>query len=578
MTDILQKFRVVKWTAANSTSLTRATISPLTPGEFEDMDHKELAVMKAYEDAAEARLVGYKPHSLDSLLFSSIGKLKQTPGTKNVDRFSANLPYVIRKQESQYHYDYFRILSGEADPGAGTDGVHTGSWNITVSVNDDTLYGNRVTDIHRAFVPGNYLYIDSADMAGDGSSRATAHKITASVAGGTSGQAVVTIRPLFTESGWGDLTDGQKAVQQPTFGVLHLGTNSINDEEAWCGQLPSDLAKHSIVDYLQVSRYTFKFNKEYEDTLKRILVDGKVNSYLSAFRAIPLAEQNRQAYAHHMAQWRNSIFYGQPINELQSPEHYASAAIDSDEDALVRDPENSSVLTYKANALGIRTLLSNASQVIDMKGAALSLDLLFELCYNVKKNREVGGSGEVELIDLMTDKDTADGIARVLIRFLKEQYGTEIHQNFEQGKVMDEQGAIHFTYNRYHIPQFGVVIGVFVQNYFTDRVQSFPRGTGGTHGTQDLRSRGASIWAIEWPDINIAMAGANSNKVENKGKVWQSAHKDYACIITPNTEWVDLRSRTWTVQLGDANRHFMIENYDPFQEPVIDGYNDGSSV
>lgn len=574
--NILTKFRTVKWHDSAGATLARATIQPLTPQKFTDMDHREYAVAKAYEDAAEARLVGYRPHSLDMLLFSSIGKLKQTPGTKNVDRFSANLPYVLRKQESQYHYDYFRILSGEATDGAGTGGVHTGSWDITVSVNDDPLYANRLNEIHQAFVPGNFLFIDSADMAGDGSSRSTAHKITKSVAGDDPGTAVVTIRPLFTESGWSDLTSGQKAVHQPTFGVCHLGTNSINDEEVWCGQLPSDLAKHTLVDYLQVSRYTFKYNKEYEETLKRILDKKEVNKYLEAFRAIPLAEQNKQAYAHHMAQWRNSIFYGRPINELQSPEHYASADIDNDEDALVRDPENGQVLTYKANALGIRTLLENDNQVIDLKGAPLSLDLLFEMCWNVKKNREVGGSGEIEQVDLMTDKDTADNIARVLLRFLKSTYGTEIHQNYEQGKVMDEQGAIHFTYNRYHIPQFQVIIGVFVQNYFTDRVGSFPRGTGGAQGSQDLRSRGASIWAIEWPDINIAMAGANSNKVESKGKVWQSAHKDYACIISPNTEWVDLRSRTWTVQLGDTKRHFMIENYDPFSEPTIEGFNDAS--
>jgi hypothetical protein len=575
--NILQKFRVVKWDAANGTTLSRASIGGLTPERFSGMGRNELAVMKAYEDAAEARLVGYKPHSLDVLLFSSVGKLKQTPGTKNVDRFSANLPYVLRKQESQYHYDYFRILSGLATPGAGTGGIHTGSWDIIVSVNDDALYGNRVVDIHRAFVPGNYLFVDSADMAGDGSARGTAHKIMASVAVAEQpGQAKVTVKPLFTETGWGELTSGQKAVQQPTFGVLHLGTNSVNDEEAWCGQLPSDLPKHTLIDYLQVSRYTFKYNKEYDDTMKRIQ-GGEVNTYLEAFRSIPLAEQNRQAYAHHQAQWRNSIFFGQPINELQSPEHYASASIDDDEDALVRDPENGAILTYKANALGLRTLLINAGQRTDLKGAPLSLDLLFNLCYNVKKNREVGGSGEVEMVDLMTDRHTADGIGRVLIRFLKDQYGTEIRQNFEQGKVMDEQGAIHFTYNRYHIPQFQVCIGVFVQNYFTDRVGAFPRGTGGTQGSQDLRSRGASIWAIEWPDFNIAMAGANSNKVENKGKVWQSANKDYACIITPNTEWVDMRSRTWTGQLGDTARHFMIENYNPFVEPVIDGFNDGSA-
>lgn len=574
--SILTKFRVVKWHEANASTLTRATVAPLTPAEFEGMDHKELAVMKAYEDAAEARLVGYKPHSLDTLLFSSIGKLKQVPGTKTVDRFSANLPYVLRTQESQYHYDYFRILSGEATAGAGEGSVHTGSWDITVSTSDDDLYGNRVVDIHKAFVPGNYLFVDSADMTGDGSSRSTAHKIMASVAGDTTAQAVVTIRPLFTESGWGDLTSGQKAVQQPTFGICHLGTNSINDEEKWCGQLPSDLARHTLVDYLQVSRYTFKYNKEYEDMQKRIL-GGKVNTFLESFRAIPLAEQNRQAYAHHMAQWRNSIFFGQPINELQSPEHYASVAVDTDEDALVRDPESNDILTYKANALGIRTLLSNASQITDLKGAPLNMDLLFDRVYNVKKNREVGGSGEVEIVDLMTDKDTADGIARVLIAFLKAQYGTNIQQNMEQGKVMDEQGSVHFTYNRYHLAQFGVTIGIFVQNYFTDRVAAMPRGTGGTHGAQDLRSRGASIWAIEWTDLNIAMAGANSNKVENKGKTWQSANKDYACIITPNTEWVDLRSRTWTVQLGDTARHFMIENFDPFSDPVIDGFNDTST-
>ena len=102
-----------------------------------------------------------------------------------------------------------------------------------------------------------------------------------------------------------------------------------------------------------------------------------------------------------------------------------------------------------------------------------------------------------------------------------------------------------------------------MDSYFTDRVTNFGDGSGGSNGSVNFKSRGRAIWAIDWSDFNVGIVATNSAKREYRGKVYADANSLFSCVITPNTKHYDLRSTTWTTQLGDAKRHVLIENFKP---------------
>ena len=128
---------------------------------------------------------------------------------------------------------------------------------------------------------------------------------------------------------------------------------------------------------------------------------------------------------------------------------------------------------------------------------------------------------------------------------------------------------VAFTYKKYDIPTIGFQIAVFVDQYFTDRATFFGDGSGGLNGSVDFKTRGRAIWAIDWTDFNIGIVATNQAKREYKGKVFSEANALFATVITPNTKHYDLRSTTWTTQLGDAKRHVLIENYNLTTAPSV---------
>ena len=90
------------------------------------------------------------------------------------------------------------------------------------------------------------------------------------------------------------------------------------------------------------------------------------------------------------------------------------------------------------------------------------------------------------------------------------------------------------------------------------RVLAFANGA---NSSVDFRASGRSIWLIDWSDFNIGVVATNSAKREYKGKVTAEANSLFSCVIALNTKHYDLRSTTWTTQLGDAARHLVIENF-----------------
>ena len=159
----------------------------------------------------------------------------------------------------------------------------------------------------------------------------------------------------------------------------------------------------------------------------------------------------------------------------------------------------------------------------------------------------------------MTDKDTAQVLHITLIGFLKKNYGFDVMQFFQAGKVSNATtGFQDIKYNRYSIPGLGFDIAIFIDEFFTDRVLNF---TDGTSGTTDYKAAGRTLWAIDWSDFNLGIVATNSVKREYKGRVTAEANSLWSCVIAMNTKHYDLRSTTWTTQLGDGKRHALFENF-----------------
>jgi hypothetical protein len=73
---------------------------------------------------------------------------------------------------------------------------------------------------------------------------------------------------------------------------------------------------------------------------------------------------------------------------------------------------------------------------------------------------------------------------------------------------------------------------------------------------------------MDWSDFDLSIVGTNSAKREYAGKVTADARTEYSCVIALNTRHYDLRSTTWTLQIGDAKRSVMIENFNLDEIPT----------
>lgn len=547
------------------TSLTAANVQAVTPAYIESLGMRE-DVNKVLASMAEARAVGVVAKPMWELLQGRITEIgKDKLNQRSVRSTSLVLPFSYRDRRTNIGQEYFNITAGIVSPNAGSTvgGISypTSSWALTVGVNTATPvnFNSALDNVSRQFLPGEYIYVENVNAAGtlgvDRSRRVISLKVINSVHV-SAGVATITVAAPFTTSAWAALTAGQKAPYQPTFGVVTIGTNAVGDYESWCNNQAATTSHSLLVDWHQTSRYTQCSNDEYERILSEIL-DGNLNPYAKSFAGYEsLAEQNKKAFQLYQQKWAHDIFYGQPIDETQnSPENYATLP-------PIVDVEDGTVYGYKAKALGLRTLLANESRVIDMQGAALNLDNLLKESYMVHRVRKESGE-DASCIDWMTDKDTATLLHVTLVKHLKDTYQFTTTQFFESGKVVDATtGLKKFSYVRYQIPGMPFDVAVFVEDFFTDRMTNFLNGSGTNgQGAVNFLESGRSIFVVDWSDFNLGIVATNSAKREYKGKVTADANSLYSCVIAMNTKRYDLRSTTWTTQLGDAKRHVIFENF-----------------
>lgn len=545
--------RIVSVDSSTGCTLTNASIKGMTPAEFEGLSNKEIDLARVIASAAEAKMLGVQEKGFSSLIRSSITNIKPLLNQQKIETQSLILPYIQRRQRTQINSNYFAGSAGAAASGAGSNGLHAGAWSCSVDLGDSPWKSN-LSLIDRYFLPGATVIVSS--WGDDKKAKDLVFKIVSAVDATPTGgdaKATLVLEPNITPTGYAALSATAKAAYQFGVGVVQTGANSVNDYEEWCQNQPSDLSNHLIVNWLQTTRESRIVDDQYKATLESIMT-GKTNPFLQNFVYQPLAEQNKRASQLSDEAWMRSVWYGQKIDENQTPETYMNLP-------AVLDPEGARtggtdcVLEYKSNALGIHTQLRDANRVVDNQGATLDLDYLFQQLYYLKRNREADGDS-ISVIDVMTDRITANNIFTVMNNYYKAKYGWDTVRNADINQKIEHNGIMLFNYNKYDIPEIGIQLAVFHDQYFDDLISATPKDTSITG--YDSKSRSRALWLLDWSDIKVGIAGTNSVTRKNPAPEVMDAYK---CRMSAVIKEYSLRSTTWTTMMDRPERHLVIQNF-----------------
>lgn len=528
--------RTISVEASNGCSLTRANILAQTPNDFEAQGFKEIGMDKVYASAVEARKAGFVESTLTEILMSNIKNIKGQLITGKIGASqSVILPYISRRQKTNINQNYWKVVSGAATPGAGSNGIPSHAWDVIVD-NPNTTYATvlPVADLYRYFIPGKYFFVEYTNSAG--TALLQTYKIHR--ASTTSSVTTVTLIPNYTEAGFAALgaTD-QAAYQVNTRALGFLGANSVSDFESHSGQYPALNNQSLIHFFLQTSRTVHEYSDEY----LRALTAPLTSHYFKDFRQLDLAEQKRQQARLNEIDWLNSVFYGNRINENQSVETYASL------EQVVDTANPSCVLEYKANALGFEPLLRTCGQVTDGLGAAFSLDTLFSHGYDIKRRREADGSS-VDTVDIMGNRFDFGRFSDIMRKFYMAKYGVVSQRNYQPGQeVKGADNQIVFNYDRFVVPPElgGYDLAFFTHRFFDDKLSS----SGNANASR-------AMYMLDFSDVEVGIAATNTVP-----RMTNEHDELYKYQMKINMKHVLLQSKTWTSIIEDPKRHRIYKGF-----------------
>lgn len=514
-------------------TLTRASISAMTPTAFENLGALEVDAHRLIAQEKELRMTGVPQRALKDLLMSRmVGLDKKNLGT---NRQSIIAPFELRVQRHNVNSNYWTVTGGSA--GSGT---HPGTW-VLILQNANGDFATSLVDLQKYFLVGKNLVVLTKDPT-TGVSRSLKFKITGSVnadAGGIE-KAAVTVEPPFTTAYYNaTLTEDQKNVYKPSSGVAINLANSISNYEDWCAQYPAENTRKLRAFWRQTIRDTWCYTDAYLEALNAPLT----SDYWKKFRTLPLAEQRKRQGMQEERDFFNTVFYGEPINEKQTADTYTQLPTVEDPNA-----EEGCILEYKAETEGIRYQLNQCGKVIDMQGAALDLDLLRELGYIIKRNREID-SGSVNRLDVFVDRFTFGLIRQVMIPYYKTKYGMDTTRFYTPNQKLSFQNQVLWEYDIFEFPEDGFELAVFRDTYFDDYLAAFP---------DQIKSRGRQLWIIDWSDIEVGVGDVRSVTRHDPDPATNALYK---CRIQANITHYQLHSKSIQVMVQDPNRHIIFENF-----------------
>ena len=549
--------RTVAVDASCGCTLSRMTITGLTPTDIENFANSEIDVARLVLEAKEAKILGVPERGLSMLLKGKITNIKPEMVIQKISGQSIIQPFIMRTQQSFLNDNYFKIETGVVTPTAGTGSIPTSAFDLTLTLGGAWINDGGMSKLEQSFPIGRTLIVHTWDSHLTKTALTLQYTIIAAAnadAGGTY-KAKVTVAPNLTAAEWAALNAAQKKVYQPVFGMAQTGSNNVDDREADCNQERADLNKKVVLNWLQTSRNTICSQQSYEEVLDAIL-SGKVNKYLEGFKYIDLANQEKQKLARSERNWMNTVMYGQIINGNQTEANWRSLP-------GVFDPLDAACQHgVHANALGFFTLLNNCNRVIDLGGGKLSLDYIInEVLYPLRRHRESEGDS-IQVIDSMTNRYMSSIIFQAMSKYYTAKYGVEVTRYAKIGEKISHEGFLFFNYNVYDIPDAGVQWAVYVDDYFNDFVDAFNQKVVGW----DFKTRANSIWFIDWSDVAIGVM--KTNQVTRKYPDMGGIPEAYKCVMQPNVSTYRMSSKTFTPLLDRPRRHLIIHNM-TFDCPIV---------
>ena len=577
--------RTISVKTGQSNSLTRASVKGLTPAEYESLAGKETALAQVIARSAEAKALGIEERGLSTLLKSSVRDIKSQINKVNFEEQSIILPYIQRRQRAHINTNFWSIISttrsDDSMPGKRFSGEPGFTPRALTSPNsgrdyfvDFTLqlgsepagWQSLVVDVARYFLPGMTIIVLTWDDSGTTPiAKTVQYEILSAASSGAN--AIVTAKPIgmhTNDSGSDKIfptVDGTNDEFVPSYGMVQIAANNVSDWESWCENQPSEINQGRIVNWFQTTRESREVNQVYKDMLARIL-EGKTNPWDQNWNYQTIAEQNKRASMLSEDAWLRSVFYNDYLAPEQKPETY-------DQLPTVHDPENPNgqELEYRANALGIFTMLNESGRVLDLGGGALDLESLFEQLYLLKRYRQTDGES-VQVIDCMTDRLTANAIFAAMSQFYKYRYGWDTTRFAQMNQKIEYNGIVMFEYDLYDIPESTVQLGVFREPFFDDFLDAMKSAQNAGSAPADFVSRGRNLWLIDWSDLSIGLGEANSVTRKHPDPTVKELYK---CRMKANVTEYNLRSQRWTVMLDRPHRHLLIHNFTIDSAPKYSG-------
>lgn len=533
--------KIVRIRDGSGCSITRATLDAMTPDEFAALGDQE-DLQRVYANAALAKERGVNMRYIDSIL---MGRLKYYGDKVETRKLggpqSVIAPYVTMRQRHVVNSGYFQILAG-----ADSNGYR---WSLTVG-NNGHFAQTANPRIDRYFVPGNTVIINH--VLASGASASTKMKIISSAdatSGGTA-KATVVVEPNVTSVAFAAYTATQKAVFQPTGGLVLLGTNSVSDYESWCNVGAVDNNLSLIHFWVQTSRKAHVVSEEY---LKAIQAPN-ANEFFKVFDTLPFAEQVKQQDIQFRQQLATSFFWGQPSNQHQDVNAWQGNLTE-----VTDIDDNSCVLEYKAEAEGVEPLLNNCGRVYDYAGQPINFDTMEELLYQLKRHREeTSDTGDAVIdIDMQTDKATASHVKAMFANYYKEKYGIQYTQEIGKGQNETFVQTSGLQVNSYDFDDAGVRLNVISDPFFYDQRHAAPAA-----------HRQASTYALflDYSDIDwgIIKTASRTNEYPSPGDI----PSEYKCVIQRNVKTYQLYSQTWTCALKRPERHLILKGFNADACPI----------
>lgn len=514
-------------------NVTRASISAMKPSDFTDEFWKEVGMSRVVANTKEARMTGVPQRALTDLFLSRMAPMQRvnlTPGAGSVIQ-----PFTYVPQRHRVNANYFVIETGAVHPGAGVGAIPASAYILTI-INDASDFATPLVGLENYFLPGRYLVAVYKDAASTG--RTIRFKILSATNGNAGGveKATVVVQPNVTDAAWVTYDAATQAIYQPTHGLVLPLANSVSNYESWCQQEVAENTWKLKAFWWQTIRRTHCYNDEYLKAMNAELT----SDFFKKFRTVPLAEIKRRQFALAERAYYNTIFFGDVIDENQTPETYQSLP-------QVLDPANPNCLIeYKSNTIGIEAQLAECSRVVDFSGGPLDLDLIKEALYVLKRTRSAGGA-DITRIEAWTDRFTASRILEIMIRYYKDKYGADTTRFAKIGEALKFENQVLWNYNVYEFPDEAVELAVVTDTFFDDYLSAMPAVD---------KSAGRYFWMIDWSDIMIGLGGSKS--VTRQTNV---ADDLYNCVITPVVNHYQLYSETIAVRVDDPNRSLIYKNF-----------------